>query len=451
MEALVKAGMDVARINASHGCCEEHAARIRRVREAASACGRQVGIMFDLAGPKIRTGPIKNGKVELAQGALVSLVPGCEEGDAQRVFVNYPDLLESVCPGARILLSDGLIELEVDHVRDGEVVCRVKTSGELASRKGVSLPGARVRFRSATRKDVSDIQFAAAQEVDFIASSFVQCAEDVVRVRALLDAAGADSHVIAKIESSEGIANIDAIIGMADGVMVARGDLGVETLPERVPLVQKMIIQKCNAAGKPVITATEMLESMVENPRPTRAEVTDVACAIFDGTDAVMLSAETAVGNHPIEAVSMMARIAETTEEALPYAEILRAKSISPSRSVADAISHATCQTAHDLGVKAILTSTESGATARMVSKYRPQAPIVAATPDPRVASKLTLAWGVLPTLVRKAANIDDVLDVTIEAAVSLGVASKGDLVIITAGVRAGVPGTTNMLKVHRV
>jgi len=451
LEALVRAGMDVARINASHGTYEEHASRIKRVRDAARECGKHVGIMFDLAGPKIRTGPIKGGKVELKEGSFVSLVPGDEEGDATRVFVNYPELLESVSPGGKILLSDGLIELEVDHVGDGEVVCLVKTSGELASRKGVSLPGAKVRFRAATRKDVSDIQFASAQEVDFVACSFVQTAEDVVRVRALLDAAGSDSHIIAKIESSEGIENIDSIMRVADGVMVARGDLGVETPPERVPLVQKVIIQKCNAAGKPVITATEMLESMIENPRPTRAEVTDVACAIFDGTDAVMLSAETAVGKYPVEAVSMMSRIAESTESGLPYEDILRAKGVAPSRSVADAISHATCQTAHDLGVKAILTSTESGATARMVSKYRPRAPIIAATPNPRVAAKLSLVWGVLPTLVRKAANIDDVLDVAIEAAVSLGMVSRGDLVIITAGVRAGVPGTTNMLKAHRV
>jgi len=452
LEALVAAGMDVARINASHGTCEEHASRIRSVREAAAASGRHVGVMLDLAGPKIRTGPVKGGKVELVEGAVISLVPGDDEGDSTRVFVNYPALLESISPGGRVLLSDGLIELEVEHVRDGEAICRVKTSGELASRKGVSLPDARVRFQAATRKDICDIQFAAKQEVDFIAASFVQSAEDVVSVRALLNAVGSDSHIIAKIESSEGIENIDSIMGAADGIMVARGDLGVETPAEKVPLVQKMIIGKCNAAGRPVITATEMLESMVGNPRPTRAEVTDVACAIFDGTDAVMLSAETAVGRYPVEAVATMARIAESTEGGLQYEDILRSRTAAPSRTtVADAISHATCQSAHDLGVKAILTSTESGATARMVSKYRPEASIIAATPNPRVASKLTLAWGVLPTIVRKAASIDDVLDVTIEAAVSLGVVARGDLVIITAGVRAGVPGTTNMLKAHRI
>lgn len=451
LEGMVQAGMDVARINASHGTCEDHAVRIKRVREAAHAAGRHVGVMLDLAGPKIRTGPLKGGKVSLVEGSLVSLVPGDEEGEAERIFVNYPGLLDSVAPGSRVLLSDGLIELKVEHVGDGEAVCRVKTSGELSSRKGVSLPGSKVRFPGATRKDVCDIQFAAQQEVDFVAASFVQDDDDVVRIRTLLDAAGADSLVIAKIESSEGVENIDAIIRGADGIMIARGDLGVETPAEKVPLVQKTIIEKCNAAGKPVITATEMLESMIENPRPTRAEVTDVACAIFDGTDAVMLSAETAVGKYPVDAVTTMARIAESTEGGLRYEDILRAKRIGPSRTVADAISHATSQSALNLGVKAILTSTESGSTARMVSKYRPKAPIIAVTPNPKVARKLTLAWGVLPTVVRKAANIDDVLDIAVEAAVSLGVAEKGDLVIVTAGVRTGVPGTTNMLKVHRV
>ncbi len=451
LERLVQAGMDVGRINMSHGSCEEHALRISGLREAARAAGRPVGVMLDLAGPKIRTGPIKAGAVELVEGSLVSLVPGDEEGDAGRIFVNYPALEESLTPGSTVLLNDGLIELKVEQVGEDEVVCRVRTSGELSSRKGVSFPGSRLRFTGATRRDACDIEFASQREVDFVAASFVQSAEDVVRVRALLEAAGADSLVIAKIESSEGVENIDEIVRAADGIMIARGDLGVETPAEKVPLVQKMVIEKCNLAGKPVITATEMLESMVENPRPTRAEVTDVACAIFDGTDAVMLSAETAVGRYPVEAVSTMARIAESTEAGLRYEDILRSKRIGPSRTVADAISHATSQSALDLGVKAILTSTESGATARMVSKYRPRAPIMAATPNPRVARKLTLAWGVLPTVVRKAASVDEVLDVSVEAAVSLGLAGRGDLVIITAGVKAGVPGTTNMLKVHRI
>ncbi|HHX26388.1 MAG TPA: pyruvate kinase [Firmicutes bacterium] len=451
LEGMIKAGMDVARINASHGTHEEHAARINKVREAAEVCGKYVGIMLDLAGPKIRTGPIKGDEIELHEGAVLSLVPGNEEGDESRVYVNHPEFLEYLSPGSRVFLNDGLIELVVEDVREEEARCRVATRGVLASRKGVSVPGARVSSVGETRKDLRDIKFAAEMEADFIAASFVQHADDVVRIRALLDAEWSDALIIGKIESSEGVDNIESILRVADGIMVARGDLGIEMPAEQVPLLQKKIISSCNAMGKIVITATEMLESMVSNPRPTRAEVTDVACAIFDGTDAVMLSAETTIGKYPVSAVATMAKIAKCTEEGLEWDDVILKKTIGPARSVADAISHATSQTAHDLGVRAILTSTESGSTARMVSKYRPMAPIVAATPNPRVAAKLALAWGVIPTVVCKAKDMDDILDISVEAALALGVAEKGDLVIVTAGVRTGVPGTTNMLKVHRV
>jgi len=448
---MVKAGMDVARINASHGTHEEHAARIKRVREVAEASGKHVGVMLDLAGPKIRTGPIKGDEIELAEGAILALVPGNEDGDEERVYINHPEFLEYITKGSRVFLNDGLIELVVEEVGEEEAKCRVVTRGILASRKGVSVPGARISSVGETRKDLEDIKFASEMEVDFIAASFVQHADDVVRIRALLDAEWSDALIIAKIESSEGVENIESILRVADGIMVARGDLGIEMPAEQVPLLQKKIIASCNVTGKLVITATEMLESMVSNPRPTRAEVTDVACAIFDGTDAVMLSAETTIGKYPVSAVATMARIAKCTEEGLDWDNIILKKTIGPARTVADAISHATSQTAHDLGVKAILTSTESGSTARMVSKYRPAAPIVAATPNPRVAAKLALAWGVIPVVVRKAKDTDDVLDISTEAALALGVVEKGDMVIVTAGVRTGIPGTTNMLKVHKV
>lgn len=451
LEGMVKAGMDVARINASHGTHEEHAGRIKRVREVAEASGKHVGVMLDLAGPKIRTGPVKGDEIELAEGAVLALVPGNEDGDEERVYINHPEFLEYIARGSRVFLNDGLIELVVDEVGEEEAKCRVVTRGVLASRKGVSVPGARISSVGETRKDLDDIKFAAEMEVDFIAASFVQHADDVVRIRALLDAEWSDALIIAKIESCEGVENVESILRVADGIMVARGDLGIEMPAEQVPLLQKKIISSCNTMGKIVITATEMLESMVSNPRPTRAEVTDVACAIFDGTDAVMLSAETTIGKYPVSAVATMARIAKCTEEGLDWDKIILKKTIGPARTVADAISHATSQTAHDLGVKAILTSTESGSTARMVSKYRPIAPIVAATPNPRVAAKLALAWGVIPTVVRKARDMDDVVDISTEAALALGVVEKGDMAIVTAGVRTGIPGTTNMLKVHRV
>jgi pyruvate kinase len=451
LENMIDAGMDVARINVSHGTHEEHTERINRVREAAEAHGKHVGIMVDLAGPKIRTGPVKDDGVELTKGAMLSLIPGNDYGDEKKVYINHPEFLEYISGGSKIYLNDGLIELVVEEVREEEALCHVATSGILTSRKGVSVPGVGVSSVVDTRKNMDDIKFAAKMKTDFIAASFVQHTDDVVRIRALLDAEWSDALIIAKIESSDGVENIESILRVADGIMVARGDLGIEMPAERVPLLQKKIISSCNAIGKIVITATEMLESMVSNPRPTRAEVTDVACAILDGTDAVMLSAETTIGKYPVSAVATMARIAECTEGGFDWDDIVLKKTIGSSRKVADAISHATSQTAYDLGVAAILTLTESGATARMVSKYRPIAPIVAVTPNPRVAAKLSLAWGVIPTVVRKAKDIDEILDIAVDAALRLGVVTKGDLVILTAGVRTGIPGTTNMLKVHRI
>lgn len=470
---LIEAGADVVRINASHGSPEEHEALIRNVREAERRTGRHIGIMLDIAGPKIRTGPVVGGSVHLASGSLIILTTRAVEGDAEMISVDYPKLPETVSVGGTIFLADGLIELKVENIHSTDVLCRVVAGGELGSRKGVSLPGCKVDLPAVTEKDVESIRLGVRCGVDFIAASFVRKARDVMKVREVIEAccsegtcstslaqaSGQDAvglcgngpEVIAKVESSEAIGNIDEIIEAADGVMVARGDLGIETPPEKVPLLQKLIISKCNVAGKPVITATEMLDSMVRNPRPTRAEVTDVANAILDGTDAVMLSAETAVGRYPVETVRMMGRIAESTEEAMNSGEFPLPARAAVRGGVADAISHATCQAARDLGLVAILTPTQTGATARMVAKYRPRAPILALTPNLDVARKLALVWGITPAVVPQTDNFDSMLDVAVATGVRLGFAAPGDMVAITAGVRTGVPGSTNLLKIHRV
>lgn len=453
LRKLIQSGMDVARINMSHGTHEEHIRRMAAVRDIASQLGRHVSLMIDIAGPKIRTGPVQGGKVELTTGSFVSLTTRPLEGNAEILSIGYPKLTQSVRPGSRILLSDGLIELQVEDVdlaRD-HVLCQVISGGILGSRKGVTLPGVSIDLPAVTDKDIEDLRVGLSQGADFVAASFIRKARDVAEVKTIIRQCGSNADVIAKIESSEGVENISEIADVADGVMVARGDLGVETPPEKIPLVQKMIVAECNRRGKPVIIATEMLESMIHNPRPTRAEVTDVANAILDGTDAIMLSGETAVGSYPVQAVKMMSRIAEAIESSVRYQEIFFERQMVPTPTVADAISHAASQIAHDLHIKAILTSTQSGATARMASKYRPGTPIVAVTPNPDVARKLSLVWGVYPVVSRPAENIDDMLDIAVESGLKTGIIERGDFVAITAGVRTGVPGTTNLIKIHQV
>ena len=344
-----------------------------------------------------------------------------------------------------------MIELQAVQIGSNDVECEVTSGGELTSRKGVTLPGVSVNLPALMDKDRRDIAFLVEQKIDFIAVSFARKAEHIVEIRKLLQDLGGDQLLIAKIENEEGLHNVDELIKVCDGIMVARGDLGVEVPLEEVPLIQKYLIQRCNLAGKPVITATEMLESMVRNPRPTRAEITDIAHAITDGTDAIMLSAETAVGKYPVAAVEIMTRVAEKIEGSLKYHEILAKKRVNESPTVADAISHATCQTALDLSAKAIISSTHSGSTARMVSKYRPRVPILAATPSERVANKLTISWGVYPIVVSLYYDIDSMLDVSVTAAKKSGLIQKDDLIVITAGVKTGTPGSTNLLKVHNV
>lgn len=446
---MMEAGMNVARLNFSHGTRAEHARRIGLIREAAGRTGKNIALLADTKGPEVRLGKLERPVFLQARQKVILTVR--EGKNAGRLPVTGEDLIRRVSPGNVILIADGLIELKVVSVRDDEVECEVVHGGEVTSQKGVRLPDLESDLPAITDEDKKDIQFAIEQNLDFLAVSFVRRAADVLLVRQLLEEAGARMDVIAKIESREGVNNLKEIIAVADGVMVARGDLGVGIPPEEVPLVQKEIIKKCNQAGKLVITATQMLESMIWNPRPTRAEASDIANAILDGTDAVMLSGETAAGKYPVEAVATMARIAVRAEESLPYEEILEKRGSLPARTVTSAISHATCSVAHDLGAAAIITSTQTGYTAKMVSKYRPRAPIVAVTPDVKVLRKLALVWGVQPLLVAPIKDTDSMIAAAIDISLAAGLVKPGDLVVITAGVPVGIRGTTNLLKVHVV
>jgi pyruvate kinase len=452
IKRLLLAGMNVARLNFSHGTHEEHAKRISIIRRVSGEVGKNVAIMLDTKGPEIRLGYFKEEPVLLVEGEEVTMTTQDIKGDKSLIPVNYPGLPADVHPGDSILIADGLIGLKVIAASETDIRCLVVNGGELSSQKGVNVPGVPVNLPAVTAKDMEDIKFGIEQRLDFIAASFVRKGADVLAIRQILEEAGAGLDIIAKIESRESINNLDEIIKVSDGIMVARGDLGVEIPAEEVPLLQKAIIERCNRAGKPVITATQMLESMIHNPRPTRAEASDVANAIFDGTDAIMLSGETAAGKYPVEAVETMARIAERSEAALQYEELLGKKRlIGPQRTVTDAISYATCTTAQDLGAAAIITSTESGHTAKMVSKYRPRAPIVAVTPHARVMRKLSLVWGVQPLLVKMTAGTDEMIASALEVSLAAGMIKGGDLVIITAGLPVGVHGTTNLLRVHTV
>ena len=448
VRALIRAGMDVARLNFSHGDQAAHAERIERVRRIAQEEKALVALLADLQGPKIRVGSFSGGPIHLAAGAAFTLTCRVAEGDANGVSVDFPDLPRSVKPGERILLDDGLIELQVTSVSDTDVVTRVVTGGDLYPHKGVNLPGVSLKISALTDKDRADLVFAAKQEVDYIALSFVRRPEDVMELKQLLTARGAMIPVIAKIEKPEAIDVIDAILDVSDGVMVARGDLGVEAPPERVPLFQKTIIQKANAAGKPVITATQMLESMINNPRPTRAEASDVANAIFDGTDAVMLSAETAAGKYPIEAVQTMERIADAAGESPQFRTLLHQPDVGSS-NVTDAIGHATCEIARQLKAKVIITATRSGYTARAIARRRPVTPILAVTSSDKTQRRLALVWGIQSALVQETASTDGMISASLAAAVEKGVAESGDLVVITAGVPFAISGRTNMIQVR--
>jgi len=451
LKQMIAEGMNVARLNFSHGTHEEHHQRILAVREAAQACGKQVAIMLDTKGPEIRTGKLKSGKIKLEAGQRFILTTRNIIGDETEVAISYPHLPEEVKKGTTILLADGLISLQVEESSLPDIVCQVMNGGELGERKGVNVPGVRIALPFLSKKDIADIEFGIEHQVDFIAASFVRSAQDVIDIRRILELSYADIDIIAKIESQEGVDNLDEIIRVAEGVMVARGDLGVEIPVEEVPLVQKAIIENCSQVGKMVIIATQMLESMINNPRPTRAEVSDVANAIFDGADAIMLSGESAAGKYPVEVVRTMARIASRAEEALPYQEILRKKRPQRTPSVTDAISYATCTVAMNLGAAAIITATRTGFTAKMAAKYRPQAHIIAATHEPGIMNKLALVWGVQPVLIKETRGTDELFEESIKTALEGGYIQNGDLIVLTAGIPAGKSGGTNMLKVETV
>ncbi|WP_153464758.1 pyruvate kinase [Sediminibacillus terrae] len=449
---LMEAGMNVARLNFSHGDFEEHGQRIKNIREAAEKTGKTVAILLDTKGPEIRTGTLNGGEAQLTKGDTVYVSMEDIEGSAERISVTYPDLINDVHVGSKLLLDDGLIELEVQEIlkEKNELKTKALNSGLLKNKKGVNVPNVSVNLPGMTEKDANDIEFGIEQGVDFIAASFVRRATDVLEIRDLLEKHDAGHiQIIPKIENQEGVDNLDHILQVSDGLMVARGDLGVEIPPEEVPLVQKDMIRKCNTAGKPVITATQMLDSMQRNPRPTRAEASDVANAIFDGSDAIMLSGETAAGDYPAEAVQTMSNIAMKAETAIDHKAILDLRSKNSDMTITDAISQSVNHSAMNLEVDAILTPTVSGHTARMISKYRPKAPIIAVTFDERIERRLALVWGVQTIVGQLAHSTDDVLDVAIDRGINSGMLQRGNRVIITAGVPVGESGTTNLMKVH--
>ncbi len=449
LKKMMRAGMNVARLNFSHGSHEEHAARIANIRQACKETGKQVAILLDTKGPEIRTGTLAVDSVELVENNIITLTTEEVAGTAERVSITYKDLPQDVEVGNTILIDDGLIGLTVEQIEGTEIICRIKNGGTLKSKKGVNVPGVKIKLPGITDKDAADIEFGIQQKVDYIAASFVRKASDILEIREILERHQAKIDIIAKIENEEGVNNADEILAVADGLMVARGDLGVEIPVEEVPLVQKRLIDKCNQLGKPVITATQMLDSMQRNPRPTRAEASDVANAIFDGTDAIMLSGETAAGKYPLESVETMNRIALRAEQELNYREILNAHALKRQISITDAIGLAVANAALDLDAAAIITATESGHTARMVSKYRPKAPIVAVTPHESVVRRLALVNGVYPIIGESAETTDEMLEISVRESLQAGLVRHGDLVVITAGVPVRETGTTNLMKIH--
>ena len=444
--------MDVARFNFSHGSHQEHLGRLALLKQARKDTGREIAALLDTKGPEIRTGELEDHKKVMLEAGneIVLTIDECV-GNASRVYINYNGLNEDVQEGSTILIDDGLIGLKVQRVEGADIHCLITNGGELGEKKGVNVPNVSIRLPGLTEKDIEDIKFGIEEGFDFVAASFVRNADTIEQIRALIDEAGSSMKIIAKIESQEGLDNLDAIIAAADGIMVARGDLGVEIDAKRLPQLQKEMIHKCNFAGKLVITATQMLESMITNLRPTRAEITDVANAIYDGTSAIMLSGETAAGKHPVEAVKTMALIAETTEKDINYIARLSKRPMQKGIDSTNAIAHAAVTTAHDLGAKAVITVTKSGSTAKNISKYRPTCMIIGCTPDDTVHRQMSLSWGVVPVKMDEKSSTDELFSAAIDAAKSHGLVEKDDIVVITAGIPLGVAGKTNMLKVDTI
>ncbi len=457
LKAMACNGMDIARFNFSHGSYEEHERRLNMIKEVREATGIPVATLLDTKGPEIRTGELEGGKkIYLKEGETIVLTTDIVEGNKDRVSINYDGLPQDVEAGNSILIDDGLIELRVISKNDTEIVCEIINGGELGERKGVNVPNVMVRLPGITDKDRSDILFGISHEFDFIAASFVRNADCIYEIKDILRENKSDIRVIAKIENKEGIDNIDDIIKASDGIMVARGDMGVEIPAQQVPYIQKMIIKKCNDAFKPVITATQMLDSMIRNPRPTRAEVTDVANAIYDGTDVVMLSGESAVGKYPLETLKMMGQIAESTEQHLEYELLLHKKHMFRKKDTSSAVAYATVATASHLNAKAIIAPTMSGFTARLVSQFRPEAIILGTSPRESVLRTMQIYWGVKPLKTVLYDDTNDIMSQSIDAARESGIIKKGDIAILTAGlpsvnVSIGERGETNVMRVVTV
>ncbi len=458
MRTLVKEGMDIARFNFSHGDHEEQKARMDMLKRIRKEEGKPIAILLDTKGPEIRTGLLKDGqKVQLVEGEKFVLTTEEIEGDNTRVSITYDGLVDDVVIGGKILIDDGLIELEVEEKSGKEIICRIINGGELGQRKGVNVPNVPIHLPAITEKDKDDIRFGVEQDIDFIAASFVRNADCIREIKALLRECGAQyTPVIAKIENAEGIENLDEILEVADGIMVARGDLGVEIPAEEVPYIQKMMINKCKACFKPVITATQMLDSMMRNPRPTRAEVTDVANAVYDGTDAVMLSGETAQGKYPVEALRMMAQICESTEQHLNYDRIISKMADHRMKDTGCALGYATVTTAVNLDAKCIIAPTGSGATARIISKFQPKMELLAVSPNERTLRRMQIHWGVRPFESVQATSAETICNNALAIAKEKGYVEAGDLTVLTAGIPSPHVGgfdygVSNMMRIVTV
>ena len=453
LRELFKEGLNVCRLNFSHGTHEEHQIRIDRIKKIRQELNLPIAIMLDTKGPEIRLKNFGVNSVMLSKGQQFTLTTRDILGDEKICSVTYTNLAQEVKPNDRILIDDGLIELRVEKIADGtDIVCTAMSDGPVSNHKGINIPGVKIKLPFLSEQDISDLKFGVKNEVDFVAASFTRGPADILSIRKVLEEEnGNNIHIIAKIENQEGVDSIDKILEVTDGIMVARGDLGIEIPPEQIPMVQKMIIRKTLRASKPVITATQMLDSMTHNPRPTRAEVTDVANAIFDGTSAIMLSGETAAGRYPVETVKMMNRIAVTAESSLNYEKIVGAVAREHSLTITNAIAHATCSMAIEMNAQVIVTATASGETPRALSKYKPKAPIVAVTPSEETARRLSLNWDVYPIVTPYFNSTDEMFERCINLAKEHGYVREGELAVLTAGVPIGLVGSTNLLKVETV
>lgn len=451
MRELMLAGMNVARFNFSHGTHEEQRVKLERVRQVREELGLPIATLLDTKGPEIRLRDFEGGRAELVSGQRFILTTQEILGNGDRAAITYKNLKNDISAGTTILIDDGLIEMNVEEISGEEIICRVINGGVVSNHKGVNVPGAVLSMPYISDVDREDILFGIEMGYEFLAASFARTKDDILEVRKILKDHGSDMKIIAKIENMQGIENLEEILEVSDGIMVARGDMGVEIPLEEVPILQKKMIHLANAQGKHVITATQMLESMIKNPRPTRAEATDIANAIYDGTTAIMLSGESAAGKYPVEAVKTMARIAERTEQDIDYNGRMKRRELGKEVDVTTAISHATCMTAMDLKASAIITVTISGFTAGMIARYKPKCPVIACSVSPRVCRQLGLAWGVIPVWIARESTADDLFEVAVHAAEEAGYIQKGDKVVLTAGVPLGVSGNTNMIRVVEV